>query len=212
MKKSQRPFKLVIVGEGQLARAIAKRCLKEKVQYSFWEAGNNAKSVVLYCGSNRHSKEVYKFCAATKSPLVLLSSDVSFPKYLPFPFYSTPNASAEVREFIQTVVSFAQNAAYSRVSIIESHQSTKKDVSGTAQYIARSIGESPKIITSIRTAKEQLKLGVPKRYLKGHAYHKVTFTHDGLTTEFSVLVLGRETYAKGAIEVAKRVMNDTFDS
>lgn len=198
---------IVIVGNGKLSQAIVKRCVKEKISHSFWKETKPLKnSIVLYCGSDRTFKEVADFCKKTKTPLVMFSTNVTIPKKPAFPFHFIPNASAEVRTFIESVSDFANRTKFTKVEIIESHQHDKKDISGTARLIAKNIGKSAKIITSIRDPKKQLSLGIPKKHLGGHAYHKITFTHDGVTTKFEVLVLGRETYAKGAIQIAKELL------
>lgn len=198
---------LIIVGRGELANAIVKTAIKEKISYSFWENRKNTrKAIVLYCGSERLFKEVSLFCKATQTPLVLLSTDVSYSKRTPFPFFFTPNTSSEVLSFIKQVSDFARETEYTAVSIIESHQATKKDISGTAKQIARILGEPDTIITSIRDPQGQLELGIPKKHLTGHAYHRINFKHSGVITNFTILVLGRETYAKGAIKIAREVL------
>lgn len=82
----------------------------------------------------------------------------------------------------------------SKVHIIESHQSGKKDVSGTAIHVLKLLidkgfsGELPDqkdyvigkssssgSIVSIRGEDASLKYGVPKEFINGHAYHKITF-------------------------------------
>lgn len=198
---------VVIVGTGALATALAKRCTKEKVSHNSWEPGKlGRKSVIIFCGSPRLFKDVWSFCSTNNTPLLLLSTSIDFPKRHEFPFVFAPNCSEEVLEFIKSVKDFATNTDYKNVSIIESHQKNKKDVSATAKLLAKSLGRTEKIIISIRNPKDQQKLGIPTAHLDGHAYHKVTFMHDGLSTEFSVTVLGRETYAKGALKIARDLL------
>lgn len=198
--------RIVIVGRGRLAHAIEQQCAKERIDYSLWPTTTDKRSVIVYCGSGQHFKEVSNFCRKTKTPLLLLSTNIALPKNPRFPFFFEPNTSTEVRSFIKAVSDFASRTPYTRVSIIESHQQTKKDVSGTAKALVASLRKQPSIITSVRDPQKQIKLGVPRKYLSGHAYHEVTFAHDGVTTSFSVLVLGRETYAKGAILLTKEIL------
>lgn len=198
---------IVIVGQGKLAKSIEKECVDQKISFDLWPDYNISDNmVILYCGSNRYFKEVSNFCEKNNKPLILLSTNVSLPEETNFPFLYTPNTSKEVRQFIDTVIDFASKTKYTKVSIIESHQSTKKDISGTARFLVSKTNQSENIITSIRDTERQLELGVPKEYLDGHAYHKITFEHNGVTTSFEVLVLGRDTYAKGAIEIAKDIV------
>lgn len=197
------------MGRGKLAQAIARQCKKEHVTYSSWEKKQiRSNTVVVYCGSVRLWESVRAFCTDMNVPLLLLSTNVPIPKRTRFPFLYAPNTSREVRDFIETVDVFAQKTHYDSVSILESHQRAKKDISGTARLIAHKLGKSEAIITSVRSAGKQLKLGIPKRYLDGHAYHRVSFVHNSVTTEFSVLVFGRETYARGAIEIAGKLIEN----
>jgi hypothetical protein len=195
---------IVIVGQGKLAQAIEKQCRKEKIAYSFWNSEVPIKkSVVLYCGSQRLFKEVSSFCKNNNVPFILLSTDVKIPKNSSH-ITTSVNTSKEVLNFMEAACTFAAKTPYVKVSILESHQTSKKDISGTAWLLAKQLGKMSKIITSIRDVKTQMKLGIPKEHLAGHAYHKVTFEHEGVTTSFEVLVLGRETYARGAVEMARK--------
>lgn len=81
-----------------------------------------------------------------------------------------------------------------RIEITESHQKTKKDISGTAlalkaQY--EGYGSQGVDITSIRDTDEQMALGIPDPD-NGHAYHWVkVFAPDGtVVQEFSTKVKG----------------------
>jgi dihydrodipicolinate reductase len=201
--KSNTPY-IVIVGQGKLAQAIEKQCRKEKVACSFWNGEvPTKKSVVLYCGSSRLIKEVITFCIETNSQLLMFSTDVNVSKIKDLNVTSYVNTSSEVSAFVATVTDFAKKVLYKKVSIFESHQKAKKDVSGTARHLARALGKSNRIITSIRDEQTQSALGVPKEHFESHAYHKVTFLHDGLVTEFTILVLGREPYARGALKIVR---------
>lgn len=199
---------LIIVGRGKLAKSIIKCAIKEKISYSLWADNiNNENTIILYCGSARLFKDVVSFCNTTSTPLVLLSTDVPYPKRLRFPFYFIPNSASEVIAFIKAVADFAKFSQYKRVIITESHQSTKKDVSGTAKYLAKMLGEPETDITSIRDEKTQLRIGIPKKHIEGHAYHKISFIHStGVSTDFTISVFGRDSYAIGAISIAKQVL------
>jgi len=95
-------------------------------------------------------------------------------------------------------------------AITESHQSTKKDVSGTAKAVApllaqlgakaRGAAESPGDgIVSVRDPQQQTALGIPAEHLAGHAFHdyKIGSRIEGFEFAIQHTVLGREVYVAG---------------
>ncbi len=98
-----------------------------------------------------------------------------------------------------------------QLSITESHQSTKKDVSGTAKVLLPSflqlgLDTSGDGIRSIREPRIQRnELGVPQEHLAGHAWHAYVATSPDHSTqlELSHRVCGRGVYADGAILAAR---------
>jgi hypothetical protein len=82
----------------------------------------------------------------------------------------------------------------------------KKDISGTAKLLCDQIKSPYNLIKSIRNPVKQIALGIPKKYLTSHAYHKVTFKQGADTFNFEIMILGKETYIRGilkTIEVVK---------
>lgn len=75
------------------------------------------------------------------------------------------------------------------LSVTESHQSSKVDTSGTAKAVIQSFQTlgtqmDEKGITMIRDPDIQLKLGVPKDALTGHAYHTYHLSSPDKTVSF----------------------------
>ncbi len=116
---------------------------------------------------------------------------------------------------LQAMLKFAAEefpGAFSGYSlkVVESHQSTKVDTSGTAKDIVASFGTLGTPITEdeiekVRTRDEQIgRMGVPEAYLDGHAYHTYTLTSDDGTVEFQFQhnVCGRTLYAEGSVDAA----------
>jgi len=103
---------------------------------------------------------------------------------------------------------------------IESHQSTKVDMSGTmlgfmTKFRRLGIDVSSEGITPIRFPDQQRELGVPEEYLSAHAYHDYRFTlssdsdpdNYGTQIYFGHNVNGRSIYpigAKKAIDFLRR--------
>ena len=94
------------------------------------------------------------------------------------------------------------------MDIVESHQSTKADTSGTAKAMVASfnkLGVQPfnvEDINMVRKPDEQEKFGVPAEYLNGHAWHTYTLTSpDGsVQFQFKHNVCGRRTYSEGVVD------------
>ena len=109
------------------------------------------------------------------------------------------------------------------LSVIESHQSTKADTSGTAKAVATSLARltnEPDFtkddfanIVRVRDTDEQLAGGgathrgvspVPEAALQGHAFHTYSLLSADGAVEFQIRhnVCGRSTYAEGAVDAA----------
>ncbi|XP_024970550.1 4-hydroxy-tetrahydrodipicolinate reductase 2, chloroplastic-like isoform X1 [Cynara cardunculus var. scolymus] len=96
------------------------------------------------------------------------------------------------------------------LEVLESHQSTKLDTSGTAKAVIscfQKLGVSFDLdeVQLIRDPKQQIEMvGVPEEHLNGHAFHMYHLTSpDGTVSfEFQHNVCGRSIYAEGAIDAA----------
>jgi 4-hydroxy-tetrahydrodipicolinate reductase len=95
------------------------------------------------------------------------------------------------------------------LAVRESHQSTKKDPSGTATALLGPLGKlGAKVpepaMTSIRDAAEQTHLGVPKSFLTAHGWHwyELRSPAGDVALDFSHRVNGRRVYAEGALRAA----------
>lgn len=88
----------------------------------------------------------------------------------------------------------------------ESHQSAKKDTSGTAKALiadleALGIPVDPRSIEKIRDPETQKALGVPEEFLPGHAYHTYFLQSPDGTVALSLShnIHGRRVYAEGTL-------------
>jgi len=97
------------------------------------------------------------------------------------------------------------------LKVVESHQKTKADTSGTAKALVKSFlemgakGTEP-IIEMVRDEKSQIsKMLVPNEHLNGHAFH--TYSLDSADKsvhfEFRHNVCGREIYAEGTADAVE---------
>jgi 4-hydroxy-tetrahydrodipicolinate reductase len=95
----------------------------------------------------------------------------------------SPNLCPQIVEVLRTFSSLEEGSLKDiQFEITESHQASKKEVSGTAvrmQELFRNAGAIEKSpIHVIRRTDEQLKIGVPQKYLNGHGWHKYSFSSE----------------------------------
>lgn len=98
-----------------------------------------------------------------------------------------------------------------KLKVVESHQKTKADTSGTAKAVIDSLkklSDDPftyEDINMIRDDQEAMGFGVPEEGLKGHAFHTYTLTSSDGTVSFQLQhnVVGRTVYAEGTADAVK---------
>jgi 4-hydroxy-tetrahydrodipicolinate reductase len=95
--------------------------------------------------------------------------------------------------------------------VVESHQKTKADTSGTAKALVKSFLEMGAIadepaIEMVREESEQMsRMAVPQEHLSGHAFHTYSLDSANNTVhfEFRHNVCGREIYAEGTADAVE---------
>ena len=97
-----------------------------------------------------------------------------------------------------------------KLSVVESHQKTKADTSGTAKAVVESMGalgcdpfDPATDIEMLRDDKSSNeRLGVPMDAMNGHAFHTYTLTSPSGDVEIAVQhnVIGRTVYAEGSVD------------
>jgi len=94
------------------------------------------------------------------------------------------------------------------LTITESHQASKKDVSGVASGLLEQFAELGMMMEKdhIRSYRDpglqEMHLHIPKEYLDGHGYHtyKIEAPDDSITLEFKHNVRGRGIYVEGVMK------------
>ena len=99
-----------------------------------------------------------------------------------------------------------------KLNVVESHQKTKADTSGTAKAVIDSI----KVLTAdtsysyddiemIRDDDQSIEFGVPPDAIRGHAFHTYTLTSPDNSVQFQLQhnVAGRTIYAEGTADAVK---------
>ena len=125
-----------------------------------------------------------------------------------------PNMAKEIVAF-QAMMEFAANSfpnafkGYS-LEVVESHQKTKADTSGTAKAIIASFNQLgiPFTVDQIqkkRSEEEYTALGIPSEHWNGHGWHTYTLKkEDGsVFFQFTHNVNGRQAYIDGVLEAIK---------
>lgn len=128
------------------------------------------------------------------------------------PSVIAPNMAKQIVAF-QSMIEFLANEFPSafdgyKLSVVESHQKTKADTSGTARAVVGTFQKmgfayTPDDIEKVRDEKEQMeRMHVPKEYLGGHAFHTYSLdSADGTVHfEFQHNVCGRKIYAEGTVD------------
>jgi len=98
-----------------------------------------------------------------------------------------------------------------KMELVESHQSTKADTSGTAKAMVSSFNSlgvqtfGVQDIEKIRKPEAQADFGVPAEHLNGHAWHTYKLTSKDGTVEFQFKhnVNGRRTYGEGVADAVE---------
>ncbi|XP_073012360.1 probable 4-hydroxy-tetrahydrodipicolinate reductase 1, chloroplastic [Typha latifolia] len=126
----------------------------------------------------------------------------------------SPQMGKQVVAFLAAMEIMAEQfpGAFSgyKLEVMESHQASKLDISGTAKVVVscfQKLGVSfdLKQIKQIRDPKKQLEMvGVPEEHLGGHAFHlyHLTSPDETVSFEFQHNICGRSMYAEGTIDAA----------
>lgn len=208
-------MKILLAGNGKMASAVQQACLSDgQIEVIPFFTGFNLaigsrNTVAIHFGSGRQLLELLEVCATHDVPVIQGSTKLStvIPDNHNNVIINAPNSSLPMVAFMQSFPDFALSMMkHMNVSIAESHQAGKKDVSGTARALSKLIDFDEETIVSVRDRTTQLALGVPEEYLDGHAYHDFVFTGQGVTIKVLTQVHGRATYAEGAIAVAERLV------
>lgn len=209
------------------------RLTKKRLSESY-----DARHVIVDCSKGAIRKHTEMYCEAG-IPFVMLSTGegvddvkkmVGFSEEAVNTCVQDVNMSTGIMTLYGSIITEAQRNRNGfkgyHYLIIESHQASKTDVSGTALKLAKALkelGAKPSeeydienswystaefdvmnAIVSVRNKGEQLGvLGVDNKFLDGHAIHKVKlFGPTGEELQFGSSIMGRDTYAYGTVNFA----------
>lgn len=209
-------MKLFIVGSGKLANAILSGLSFQGVEAFKWEdlpLPFNERAVIVHAGSGRQLGECIEFCGRTDSIFIELSTGLETENFDPsFTLIICPNTSILLLKTLKIIKEFGKYFNNETLSIVESHQSSKKSVPGTAYSFAESFKFPVDKIKSVREKDLQLnEIGIPDEYLEKHAYHKIII-QDGLDeVTIETKVLGHDSYVKGVKKIIDVVLKHNLE-
>lgn len=211
-------MKIFVVGSGKLANAILSSDLSfPACEIVKWETHNqtlNEKVIIVHAGSGRQIKECFDFCVRTESVFIELSTGLETEKMKPdFPLIICPNTSVLLLKALSMIKANGRYFENYKISITESHQSTKKTEPGTAYAFADSLRFPIDKIESIRDPEiQQNKIGIPKEYLDKHAYHKIVIKDGSDEVTIETKVLGHDSYAIGVKAIIEAVLKYSLEN
>lgn len=202
--------KIIIVGSGKLAKKLHKGLPKYGVTVIPWsdKISISDSSIIIHAGSGRQLDEVFLFCKKSRSILVELSTGTHIDRAPSgFPVIICPNTSLLTLKFMKILKENGFLFHGYKKQIVESHQSSKKSVPGTAYKYAEYLNMPFRNIKSIRDKKTQKeKLTVSERYLDLHAYHKIIIGDKNEKLEIKTQVLGHSSYLEGVYRIIQIVL------
>jgi len=200
-----------------MAGAVINACNGKKIKITSylhedfdWSNKNWGKPVAIHFGSGKQLNALIDTCEALWEHITIPIIQCSTKLPTPVPtgrnvvIINAPNAALPMIRLITAFPGFIEKIrAGMEIGIIESHQSTKADVSGTARMLAKLIGVPEDKIKSLRTHDMQLAFGVPQEHLGWHAYHKFILVGDGVKITLTTEIHGGNAYAQGALTLAE---------
>lgn len=204
---------ILLAGRGNMAQAVRAACKLQGIKVTrFGEDFDHTNksygnTVAIHFGSGKELPGLIQVCEMLSVPIIQGSTGISdLPTKRNVTIVNAPNLSLPMLRFMASFPAFAKSIGENtNIRIVESHQERKRGVSGTAIELAKSLGISQSCIKSVRDPDVQRALGIPKEHLEAHAHHRVTFTGAGIEFTVSTKVNGRETYADGAIAIAREI-------
>jgi len=210
-------MKVIVVGAGKLAKELLEALpSKNGGEVIPWAAEGlpSEKSVVVHAGSGRELQAVAAYCAATRSPLVELSTGSALEHVVEgFPVVLCPNTNLLMLKFMAMLERSGYLFRGYRIGLIESHQAGKTSVPGTAVSMAQALGLAPSDVQSVRDAGVQQRvLQISPERLARHAYHQVLIEDGSCSVRLETRVYGDAPYADGVAHIVAAVRDRPLES
>jgi 4-hydroxy-tetrahydrodipicolinate reductase len=196
---------VAVVGSGKLAsELLAQLKLPAGMELRPWHAlgsGDRPKFVV-HAGSGRELRDVIARCEKSQATLLELSTGSEIEtsgEWSPqFPVVLCPNTNMLMLQFMAMLAAFGPGFRNYRVSLHESHQSSKTSAPGTALALAQALGMPAEAIVSQRDPERQMRdFSIPQEHLRRHAVHRILIEDGACAISLEAKVLGDAPYAQG---------------
>lgn len=216
----RKPQYMIVAGQGALAQQLQSTFSQNglgDLSFDFTHESlidwKGTRCVLVHAGSGRQLEKCLDECGKLGFPIIQASTGQELPDDVPVPVIDAPNLALPiVNMLVYGFPILGEILGNISVSIVESHQSSKKSVPGTARSIAEVLGVSADQIESVRCPSVQRVLGVPEEHLDGHGYHWVNFSGLGVDVSVTTSVNGREAYGLGALVLGKKLFSIWGDS
>lgn len=204
-------YQVLVVGNGKLAREILDNLKTDSVSnvISWNDKSSLDKSpvIVVHAGSGRELGDAISFCSVKKSLLIELSTSSRLKtEEIAFPAVVCPNVNILILRFMLMIKKCGHLLKSHKITILESHQSSKTSKPGTAMNLAASLGVRDDEIQSVRDPDvQERELGIPSEHLARHAYHRIEIAEENAALKFEAKVLGQSAYAGGLGKIIEGV-------
>jgi hypothetical protein len=210
-------MQVIVVGSGKLARELlAALDAGHGGRVVPWGSGDveTVKSVVVHAGSGREMDDVRRFCDATHSALVELATGSVLEKGpVACPVILCPNTNILMLKFMAMLGRSGPLFRSYRIGLVESHQSGKTSVPGTAVSMAQALGLDASEIRSMRDAQvQQSTLQIPPEHLARHAFHAVVIEDGACSIRMETRVYGDAPYAGGVAQIVAAVRQQALEN
>ncbi len=211
-------MKIFVAGAGKLANAILNAGLTfPSCEITDWNDGcaaSQEKAIIVHAGSGRQLEDILRYCSFTKSVLIELSTGLQTEQTkADFPLILCPNTSILVLKTLQMIKAFGPSFSGLDLSLMESHQSSKKTEPGTAYAFADSLDIPHGHIISIRNPSVQEKLlNIPPEFLDKHAYHRLVIKDGNDEVTIETKVLGHASYASGVKRIIDAILTHNLEN
>ena len=201
-------MQVFIAGSGKLAAELMdKLASNTNFAISAWagEPLTKGQSIVVHAGSGRKINGISTYCRRTSSVLVELATGSSLEAVTPdFPIVLCPNTNILMLKFMCMLNRSGTLFKGNEIHIIESHQSSKISIPGTAVAIATALGVLTSELKSVRNSAEQLtKFCIPQEHLARHAFHRIEIHEGACKISMEAQVFGESPYASGVQKIIK---------
>lgn len=207
---------IILAGKGKLAAEVWSGIeLPDSLVKLEWGYADVCyeQSIIIHAGSGRELPEIIEFCSGTKSVLIELSTGTALEgKQYPFPVVICHNTNILMLKFLKMLSTNGHMFSENFITVLESHQSTKESVSGTALHIARSLGLQSDDIRSVRDQELQISLAVPLSSLERHALHRITITDGVCDITFQSRILCGGGYAPGVSKIVSAAASNFLEN